>query len=93
MASCLADGFFPSRLICKIKNFFDVFSHFFHIFVGAGRAENMQENTNACGYSGNVPAGIFIGAAGFAGSSYTLFSCFMIFLMSQTSISSFRLLI
>ena len=58
MASCLADGFFPSRLICKIKNFFDVFSHFFHIFVGAGRAENMQENTNACGHSGNAPAGI-----------------------------------
>ena len=32
MASCLADGFFPSRLICKIKIFFDVFFHIFFIF-------------------------------------------------------------
>lgn len=33
MASCLADGFFPSRLICKIKNFFDVFFTFFSYFL------------------------------------------------------------
>ena len=49
-------AFHPSRLICKIKNFFDVF--FFTFFVGAGRAENTQENTNACGHSGKVSAGI-----------------------------------
>ena len=62
MASCLADGFFPSRLICKIKNFFDVFFTFFsYFFVRAGRAENTQENTNACGHSGNASAGIEIG--------------------------------
>lgn len=33
MASCLADGLFPSRLICKIKNFFDVFFTFFLYFL------------------------------------------------------------
>ena len=68
MASCLADGFFPSRLICKIKIFFDVFfSHFFHIFfVGAGRAEHTQENTNACRHSGNTSACIEISFYRFA---------------------------
>lgn len=78
MASCLADGFFPSRLICKIKNFFDVFFHIFFIFfVGVGWTENTQENTNACGHYGNASAGIFRGAAGFAGSSSSLmFSLF-----------------
>lgn len=62
MASCLADGFFPSRLICKIKFFFDVFFTFFsYFFVGVGLAENTQENTNACGHYGNASAGIEIG--------------------------------
>lgn len=62
MASCLADGFFPSRLICKIKNFFDVSFHIFFIFfVGVGWTENTQENTNACGHYGNASAGIEIG--------------------------------
>lgn len=62
-------AFHPSRLICKIKNFFDVF---FILFVGTGWTENTQGNTNACGHSGNASAGIFRGAAGFAGSSSSL---------------------
>lgn len=67
MASCLADGFFPSRLICKIKIFFDVFFTFFsYFFVGVGRAEHTQENTNACGHSGNTSACIEISFYRFA---------------------------
>lgn len=67
MASCLADGFFPSRLICKIKIFFDVFFHIFsYFFVGVGRAEHTQENTNACGHSGNTSACIEISFYRFA---------------------------
>lgn len=54
-------AFYPSRLICKIKFFLTFFFTFFsYFFVRAGRAESIQENTNACGHSENAPTGIKI---------------------------------
>ena len=61
MASCLADGFLSIKINMQNKIFFDVFFTFFsYFFVRAGRAESIQENTNACGHSENAPTGIKI---------------------------------